>query len=386
MKDFIFKNLTTNLKDEFKNIGYDKSYIEKGSQKFEYKNFKIFDLTPAQANILKQTALSVGADCATHKETITGKIEKTDCILGGSISQIKQICEKLKHQPFNLKILGENLLENLSENLKPLKIKNSCFDFSRPYIVGVLNLGKSFSDGYINPDDAKKQFIKLVNDGADIVELGAESTRPNSEAVEDNEQISKLLPILEFTKEYEIPISIDTRSSFVAKTCLEHGADIINDVSGFDYDDKLINVIAEFNCPIVIQHSSATPDIMQEKTHYDNLIDDIYKSLNNKIEFAIEHGIKSENIIIDLGIGFGKTREQCLELLERFEEFKTLNLPIMLGISRKSFLNMQDSDNFTKDIFTLAVNSILMDKGVNFVRVHNVELHKKLLNIKVLEH
>lgn len=385
MKEFLFKNITTNLEEEFKNIGYDKSYITQGCKKFIYKNFKIFDLTPAQANILKQTALTVGADCATHRETITGKVEKTDCILGGSISQLKKIAEKLKFQPFNMKFLGEKLLENLSENLTPLRIRNKVFNFSRPYIVGILNLGNSFSDGYVNFDDAKKQFLKLIDDGADIIDIGAESTRPYSEAVDDDVQLQKLLPMLEFAKSYDVPLSIDTRSSKVAKVCLENGADLINDVSGFDYDKNMPKVISEYLCPIIIQHSSATPDIMQECTNYKNLIDDIFKSLNCKIELAKKFGIKPENIIIDLGIGFGKTKEQNFELLKRFDEFKTLNCPIMLGTSRKSFLNLQDCDNFTKDIYTLAINSILMNKGVNFVRVHSVELHKKLLSFKILE-
>lgn len=383
MKKFTFKNLTTDLEKEFINIGYDKSYILNGIKKFEYKNFKIFDLTPAQANILKQTALSVGADCATHRETITGKTENTDCILGGSISQLKKIAEKLKNQPFNLKILGENLIDELSFNLKPLTIKETTFDFTRPYIVGVLNLGNSFSDGYTNFNEAKNQFVKLVNDGADIIELGAESTRPNSKPVDEDEQISKILPVLEFTNDYKIPVSIDTRSEKVSEICLKNGADIINDVSGFDYDKNLSDVVAKYNCPVVIQHSSSTPDVMQQHTSYKNLLDDIFISLNKKIEFAKAKGI--ENIIIDPGIGFGKTREQCVELLKRFKEFETLNVPIMFGISRKSFLNMSEKDNFTKDIFTLAINSILMNKGVNFVRVHNVELHRQLLNLKVLE-
>ncbi|MBR1754203.1 dihydropteroate synthase [bacterium] len=386
MKDFIFKDLSSNIEEELKNVGYDKSYIFEGAKKFYYKTLKIFDLTLPQANILKQTALSVGADCATHRETITGKTDKTDCVLGGSISQLKKISAKLKFQPFNLKILGEQIENNILLNLKPIEIKNKMFDFSRPYIVGILNLGNSFSDGYTNFEDAKSHLKKLINDGADIIDIGAESTKPGASAVDDNEQLKKLIPIVDFAKTQNLPISIDTRSAKVAKICLEHGADIINDVSGFDYDLKMVDVISEFNCPVIVQHTSATPDIMQQKTEYNNLVDDIFKSLYKKIELAKSHGVNGDKIILDVGIGFGKTREQCLSLLRRIEEFKTLNCPLMVGISRKSFLNLQTEDNFTKDIFTLALNSNLIDKGVNFLRVHNVELHKKLLGIKVLEH
>lgn len=383
MENFVIKNINNNLSSELEEIGFDKSYIFEGIKKFQYKNFKIFDLTPAQANILKQTALTVGADCAVHRDVISGKPEKSNCILGGSISQIKKISQKLKAQPLGLKKLGEQLESIISDRLKPFTVKGKTFDFSRPYIVGILNLGKSFSDGYQEFEQAKEHALKLINDGADILDIGAESTRPGASAVDDETQIKKLLPILKFLKDKNIPISIDTRSSKVAKECLLNGADIINDVSGFDYDEKIIDVISEFNCPIIIQHSSSTPDKMQEHTDYENLIEDIYNSLKNKIKISEDKNI--ENIIIDIGIGFGKTREQNLELLQRFEEFTTLNKPIMLGISRKSFLNMQDADNFTKDIYTLGINSILMSKGVNFVRVHNVELHKKLLDIEILK-
>lgn len=383
MENFVIKNISNNLSSELENIGFDKSYIFEGIKKFQYKNFKIFELTPAQANILKQTALSVGADCATHMDVITGKIEKSNCILGGSISQIKKISQKLKAQPLGLKKLGEQLESIISDRLKPFTVKGKTFDFSRPYIVGILNLGESFSDGYQEFEQAKEHALKLINDGADILDIGAESTRPGASAVDDETQIKKLLPILKFLKDKNIPISIDTRSSKVAKECLLNGADIINDVSGFDYDEKMPDIISEFNCPVIIQHSSSTPDKMQEHTDYENLIEDIYNSLRTKIQIAEEKNIK--NIIIDMGIGFGKTREQNLELLQRFEEFLTLNKPIMLGISRKSFLNMQNSDNMTKDIYTLGINSILMSKGVNFVRVHNVELHKRLLDIEILK-
>lgn len=386
MSEFNFKNITGEVKKELKKIGFDESYIFEACNKFEYKTYKIFELSIAQANILKQTALSYGADCAVHRETITGKIEKTDVILGGSYSQLKKIAEKLKQQPFKLKELGKEIISDISEKKSTIRIKDKIFDFSRPYVVGILNLGESFSDGYVDLDKAKIHLLEMIKDGADIIDIGAESTRPNSCAVADEFQIKKLLPILEFIKEqgFDIPVSIDTRSSKVAKICLENGADMINDVSGFDYDKRLVEVVSEFNCPIVIQHSLSTPDLMQKDIHYKDLVDDIFKNLSSKIDFACSKGIEKTNIIIDLGIGFGKTREQNIELLRRFEEFSSLKVPIMLGISRKSFLGMSELDNFTKDIYTLAINAILMSRKINFIRVHNVKLHRDLLNTEIL--
>ena len=385
MDKFTIKDFCGNIENELENIGFDRSYIFKAKEKFKYRILKIFNVDCAQANIIKQTALSVGAECATHRNVIVGKVEKSDCLLSASVAQLYKIAEKLKNQPFNLKILSSQICEVLQNQIPSFTVKDTCFDFTRPYIVGVLNLNKSFSDGYETFEEAKSQLQKLIDDGADMIDIGAESTKPGSDLVCDDIQLDKLLPVLDYIKSnnIKIPVSIDTRSANVAKICLEHGADIINDVSGFDFDNKMADVVAKFDCPVIIQHSSATPDVMQQHTQYNNLIDDIFISLSKKVDFAKSKGIK--NIIIDMGIGFGKTREQNFEILRRFEEFYTLNVPIMLGISRKSLLNMQTADNFTKDIYTLALDAILMSKNVNFVRVHNVALHKKLLDFKTLE-
>ena len=375
MHDFVLKEIVTDdLEKELSSVGFDKSYIKKARGKFVYKNIKIFDLTPAQANILKQTALSVGADCATHRETITAKVEKTDCILGGSLSQIEKIAGKLACQPFGLKKLGEMLLQRHEKKLDGCKI------------VGILNLTtNSFSDGgeFYEFDKAVEHLNEMINDGAGVIDIGAESTKPYSEPVSDAEQLSKLVPLLEYIKEnnIKIPVSIDTRSSAVARKCLELGADIINDVSGFDYDEKMPEVIAEFNAKVIIQHSKGTPQNMQDKPVYENLMDEIYLGLKNKMDIAVSKGIKRENIIIDPGIGFGKTREDNFEIIERIEELYSLGCPVMLGVSRKSLLNMPDEDNFTKDIFTLALNAVAINKKVDYIRVHNVKLHRKFLDI-----
>lgn len=377
------------IEQELNRIGFDKSYAHKAAEKFEYKNIKIYDLTPAQANIIKQTAISVGADCATHREVITGKIEKSNCILGGSISEIKKVAEKLKFQPFGLKELGEKLKTSCPPFEGGPKSANSqaCTSLmqtqqmiSRTKLVGILNITEnSFSDGgfYNDFEKAKEHLLELISDGADIIDIGAESTKPYSNPISSNDQLEKLLPIIDFAKD-KIKISIDTRSSIVAEECIKAGANIINDVSGFDYDEKMPDIIAKYNCPVIIQHSKGTPENMQNSPLYNDVMEEIYTSLFRKINFAHSKGI--ENIIIDPGIGFGKTRENNFEIISRIEEFKTLNCPIMLGISRKSLLNIPDADNYTKDIFTTAINTLAIEKGVDYLRVHNVKLHKQLLN------
>lgn len=387
MNDFILKNINYDIEQELEQIGFDKSYLHKAADKYKYKNIKIFDLTIPQANILKQTAISVGADCAVHRETITGKVEKTDCLLGGSISQLNKITQKLRKQPFKLVKLADLIDENLDFQLKPIKIKEKTFDFTKSYIVGVLNLTQnSFSDGgdFFEFDNAVKHLLEMIKDGADIIELGAESTKPFSTPVSAQNQLQKLLPILDYIKnnKIEIPISIDTRSSEVAQKCMEVGADIVNDVSGLEYDPKMIEVIAKSHATVIIQHSQGNPENMQIKPEYENLIDEIFLDLKKKTDFAINNGVALEKIIIDPGIGFGKTKEQNFEIIKRVEELFALKCPIMLGVSRKSLLDMPEESNETKDVFTIALNSTIIDRKVNFLRVHNVKLHKILLQLK----
>ncbi len=378
MHDFLLKELhNTNIETELINIGFDKTYTQKAKEKFEYKNFKIFNLTVAQANILKQTALSVGADCGTHREVITGKIETSSCILGGSVSQLLKISQKLKLQPFKLKELGLQLEEILQKSNSTTKTK----------IIGVLNITQnSFSDGgeYYKLEDAITHLNELIEDGADIIDIGAESTKPYSKAVDTETQLKNLEPILQYIKANNIktPISIDTRDSIVAQKCIELGANIINDVSGFDYDENMVKVLAKNpQVTIILQHSQGIPETMQNAPTYKNLMDEIYINLKNKVNFAITNGIKKENIIIDPGIGFGKTREHNFEILKRWAELKTIGCPILIGLSRKSLLNMQNSSNEEKDIYTLALNSVLINDNIDYIRVHNVKMHKKLQEI-----
>lgn len=377
MHDFLIKKIVnSDIEKELMNIGFDKSYTHIAKNKFDYINIKIFDLNCAQANIIKQTALSVGADCATHREVITGKIESSNCIIGGSFSQIKKIAEKLQTQPFKLKNLGNILIKEI-ENSPPKKTK----------IMGILNITTdSFSDGgqYFEFNAAIAQLTKLIEDGADIIDIGAESTKPYSKAVCAEKQLERLEPLLKYIKENNIttPISIDTRSALVAQKSIELGAKIINDVSGCDYDNKMIDVLAANpDIKIVIQHSQGSPETMQIAPSYENLMDEIFRNLQNKIECAITKGIKKENIIVDPGIGFGKTKQHNLEILDRWQELQTTGCPVLIGLSRKSLLELPEADNKEKDMYSLALATPLLKDNIDYIRVHNVKIHKKLQSI-----
>ena len=365
MNEFIIKELITkNLESELEKIGFDIAYRAKASEKFQYKTFKIFNLTLPQANILKQTALSLGADCGVHRDILTAKTDKTDVIIGGSYSQIKKICDKLSFQPFSMKILADNLINQLETKNAETKL------------VGILNVTpNSFSDGgeYLDPNKAITQLNKLVEDGADIVDIGAESTKPYAPPVPAKEQIQRIKPVLKNLP--NIPISIDTRNSEVAHFALDHGVSIINDVSGMSFDNKMGDIVAKYNATLILQHSTTKTE---DRPHYNDVVEEVYLNLIHKTEIAKEKGIKK--IILDPGIGFGKTKEENFEILNRIEEFYSLNNPIMIGISRKSLLGINENNNELKDIFTLALSYPLIQKKVDFLRVHNVKLHRQLLD------
>ena len=368
MSDFILKEVS-NIKNELEQIGFDSSYLLQAENKFRYKNIKIFNLSVAQANILKQTALIFGADCAVNRNVITGNIAQSDVILCGSYSQLKKIASKLMSQPFKLAILGKNILNFLEPQVRKTKL------------VGILNVTPdSFSDGgkYLDKTSAENHFMQLLEDGADLIDIGAESTRPNSEAVSCEEQIERLKSIIEFAQKENLTdkVSVDTRSSEVADFVLNHGIKIINDVSGFDYDKKMPDVIAKYQAGVIIQHSTARTEDYNE---FENIMETLFFSLKTKAESAQAQGIT--NIIIDPGIGFGKNKKDNFIILDKIEELYSLELPIMVGVSRKSLLGVETDDNELKDSLSASISYPLIQKGVDYLRVHNIKLHKALLNM-----
>lgn len=373
MDKFFLRELKNcNNEKELESIGFDSSYRFRATEKMNNRLIKIYSLTPAQANILKQTALSIGADCMTHREVITGKEELSNAIITANTAELKKIAQKLSHQPLGLKKLAEQLLDYTE---KPAIRKTK--------LVGILNITPdSFSDGgeFLDVNNAKKHLMQLIEDGANMIDIGAESTKPYSNEISPETQLSRLLPIIDFIEKenIQLPFSIDTRSSVVANEILKRGHYIINDVSGFEHDNKMIETIAKNHAKVVIQHSQGTPETMQKNPSYKELMEDIFINLYSKIKIAKEHGIT--DIIIDPGIGFGKTKEHNLEIINRIEELYQFNLPIMIGTSRKSFLGITTDNNELKDTMTLAINSRLIEKQVDYLRVHNVKLHRTFLN------
>ena len=378
MCDIFVKKANIDIQKELKSISFDESYLNVATNKYSGILYKIFNLKPHEANILKQLCLSLGFDCAVSRETIMCKCETTDALIFATKAQINKLIKKLNQQPFRLKELANCLKEQKELILSPLKIRNNILDWSHPYVMGIVNVTPdSFSDGgEYNPNE---QVVKLIEDGADIIDIGGESTKPNAEPITIDEEISRVIPVINYIREqgFNIPISVDTRNYMTAKLAIEAGADIINDVSGLDYDSKLFDYVVKNNIPTIVMHSDKIPANSSDFTSGD-IVEEVYFSLKNKIDKLVQAGMDRKNIIIDVGIGFGKSKESCFELLKRLDEFTSLNQPILLGISRKSFIRNEFDLAITKADYPTALYSAMLP-CVNIHRVHSVYMTKKYL-------
>ncbi len=261
-------------------------------------------------------------------------------------------------------------------------------------IMGILNVTPdSFSDGgfFFDLDKALAHAHEMIEDGADIIDVGGESTRPGSKPVPEDEELRRVIPVIqELSKETDKPISIDTYKSRVAEKAIEAGAQIINDISGLRADKDMVRVVAANRTPVIINHIKGQPHDMPENPAYEDLISEVMLDLRQSIDLAIKSGIKEDAIIIDPGIGFGKTVQHNLEILNRLEEFKSLERPIMVGASRKSFIGhvlglpLQGlSLNGVKERFigTAATIAVAIIKGAKIVRVHDVRETKQVVLI-----
>ena len=260
-----------------------------------------------------------------------------------------------------------------------MKIRDKEFDLSqRTFIIGILNITPdSFYDGgrFSNVDEAVRQGIKMAEEGADIIDIGGESTRPGSEPISLEEELSRVIPVIErLSQEIKTPLSIDTYKSIVAKKALDSGASMINDISALRFDPEMKKIPAEYEVPIVLMHIKGTPKNMQENPYYDDVMKEISFYLKESITIAKDSGIKEDKIIIDPGIGFGKRLEDNLDILKNLSMLKSLGKPILVGPSRKSFigkvLDLPPEERLEGSLGALAV-AIL--NGANLVRVHDVK-------------
>lgn len=383
MNEIIVKKASSNIFKELESVKFDVSYINKAVNKYKGGTYKIFNLKAYEANILKQLCLSLGFDCAVGRDTVTCKCEYTDAVIFASSAQINLLINKLEKQPFRLKELALELKKAFFSLPECLNISNFVFDWSRPYIMGILNVTPdSFSDGgkYNLPESALSRALCMEEEGADIIDIGGESTRPDAETVTLEEEIKRVIPVIELIRRHSpnIIISVDTRNYITAKAAVEAGANIINDVSGLDYDEKLFKYVTENNIPVVVMHSDKVPAVSSDFSDKD-VVEEVYFSLKKKIDKLIAAGLEKKNIIADVGIGFGKSKDNNFELLKRYEEFTTLGTAILLGISRKSFIRKEFNLTCEEADIPTALYSAALS-GVNIHRVHNVKLVKRYLD------
>ena len=310
-----------------------------------------------------------------------------------SFDQIEIISRKSKKKISIKKInsLSKHLKKQINLDLKKIKLKKKNFanlNFSKiPNIMGVLNLTPdSFSDG--GKFNTKKRGInhalQMFKSGANIIDVGGESTRPGSISVNEKLEWRRLEKIIASISR-KIPLSLDTRKSEIMERGIKCGVKIINDVSGFAYDDQTINILKKYKIPFVIQHSQGTPENMQDKPSYRNELLDIYDFFENKIKFLRSIGIKHNNIIIDPGIGFGKNLKHNMNLISNISIFHSLGFPILVGNSRKRFIKDLTGKNDTKNRIggTVASSIYLMMQGVQILRIHDV--NELLQGVKVFK-
>lgn len=263
------------------------------------------------------------------------------------------------------------------------------YDFSsRTFIMGVLNITPdSFSDGgkYFNGKvklkKAEQDAVQMEKDGADFIDVGGESTRPGSVKISIEEELKRVIPVIEALKtKVKIPVSIDTYKSEVAENALLAGAEIVNDISGFRYDDKMPEVVSKHNAGCILMHIKGTPDSMQANPGYNDVTKEVFDYLKNSVEIAKRKGIKK--IIVDPGIGFGKTLEHNLELIRNLGYFKQLDCPVLLGVSRKSFIDKIFPSPVNERIEgTIAANVIGIMNGASIIRVHDVFENQKAVKV-----
>jgi len=361
------------------NIGVDPHSVDILLPKTVQRFLLLTGVRPYMANILKQTMLSIGGDVAVHRDVISGKIERSNCLIIGDLRHYRRLLEKLNHQPgFRqlCSIMEEKAFKDEDGLALDLCGKRFGWDV-KPVIMGILNVtDDSFSDGGLWNDTEKayRHAMEMLEQGAEIIDVGGESTRPGSQAIGEEEELKRVIPVIEkIASSTSTPISIDTQKSGVASRAIDSGASIVNDISALRSDPDMLDVIREKKAGVILMHMRGTPADMQKNTHYSDIIGEIYAFLKQKVELCMNAGILKTSILIDPGIGFGKDVNGNLEIIKHISEFRGLGMPVVLGYSSKSFIGaVLDTPVNDREHGTDAMTAWSTIEGVHIVRVHNV--------------
>lgn len=374
----------------FRKIGVDACGVDAMLPKTVHLNI-LLEAQPCKiANIIKQEMLALGGDAAIARGSVSCSVAASDVLIMGTLKQINRLKEKLKNQPFGLGVLAEELskiLQNLYSEKFVLKTSQREIVLGeRTLIMGILNATPdSFSDGGLFNDErrAVDHALKMREEGADIIDIGGESTRPGSRSVPTKVELKRVLPVIEHLKtkvKVDVPISIDTKKAEVARRAVEAGAEIVNDVSAMNADRNMAAVVFETNAAVILMHMKGKPCNMQKgDLRYHDLMGDIARDLQQSVNKALQAGIGENRIVIDPGIGFGKTPEDNLRIIKNLAQLKVLGMPLLIGTSRKSFIGRITGEEPRERLegTTATVAAAIMN-GCHIVRVHDVATMKKV--------
>lgn len=375
----------------FRKIGVDPYGIGAMAQKTVNINILLEKQPCKVANIIKQEMLSLGGDAAVARGSVACSIPASDVLIMGTVKQVLSLAAKIEKQPFGLDVIARDILETLKNiNRNEFVLKTSRREIAlgeRTLVMGILNVTPdSFSDGgiFYSPDKAIEHGRRMAEEGADIIDIGGESTRPGSASVPAHVELKRVIPVIEgLTKKIKIPVSIDTKKAKVAGQAVDAGAEIVNDVSALNGDRKMAQTVADKRAALVLMHMRGKPAGMQKgNLEYNDLMGEIAEYLKKSCDKAIKAGVKKNSIVIDPGIGFGKTLQDNYRIINNLSGLKALGLPVLIGTSRKSFIGNVTGDEPRERLEgTAATVAAAIMNGCNIVRVHDVAAMKKVAAI-----
>lgn len=381
-----------NLRYELKNIGVHQASIETFMNKSAILPLKVLKVRTPAANIIKQEMLACGGDCAIHAGCVVCAQDHSDILLLGTKKHYRLLLQKMAMMPyFGLPKIKEELqlfLENAP--LKTILADNRVLEYDHVVVMGILNITPDsfYADSRVRGiDEVINRAGQMLRDGAEILDIGGESTRPGSDSINPQEEIARIVPVVEaLRKEYPQSIlSIDTYHAETAEATLASGADIINDISAMEYDEKMIDVVVKNNAPVILMHMRGTPKNMQQNTEYGNVVEEVSKYLKERAEMLRGHNFPKEKIILDPGIGFAKNVDQNLKLMQGLSEMTGSDYPVLLAASRKSTIGkvLGDIPPEARLAGTIATSCQAVYAGANMVRVHDVK--ENIQAIRMLE-
>lgn len=368
------------LKKELKEIEVAPQGIDIMLPKSDFYVFKTDKLNSHAAILLKEKMLDINGECAITEEAVTNSNKEYATLLMGTRAQFDKLVKGLNTENYlKLDFLVEELKNFFaSQNVHCLKIRDRTLHLDKQTLVmGILNVTPdSFSDGgqFDSTQQAVTRALEMEKQGAEIIDIGGESTRPGAEPVSQEEELKRVIPVIEgIRQKSDVYISIDTYKSKVAEAALEAGADIVNDISGLNFDSNMAAVVAKHDATLVVMHIKGTPRNMQIDPQYENIYDEILEYLDDSIQKARKAGIAKDKIIVDPGIGFGKKWDDNYLILRHLKEFKSSGQPLLIGPSRKSFLGkLLDRPVDQRLEGTLAAVTAGIMNGADIVRVHDV--------------